>query len=72
MSNLNENLPFKSEAEYIQALQRHDWDYEFSDDGWVWRRGRDEHVALYDWRERRDPDFRIWNQFAPQWRKVLL
>lgn len=32
--------------EFIQELQCHDWYYEYSDDGSVWRRGRAQRQAL--------------------------
>lgn len=51
--------------EYISALKRHDWFYEYSDDHSVWRRGSDERSKLYAACSEHDPDRSIWNQYAP-------
>jgi hypothetical protein len=51
--------------EYQAALKRHDWSYEYSDDGQAYRKGRDEREALSAAQPILDPDFSIWNSFAP-------
>lgn len=56
-------------AAYIQALQRHDWAFEWSDNHGIWRAGRDSLEALRRDQKQVDPDFMVWNQFCPaEWR----
>lgn len=63
------NPPVVTDAEriatYVRALRAHDWDYEYSDDGSVWRRGRDERAALERMRPELDPDYLVWDAHAP-------
>ena len=33
---------------YVKRLSHHDWTFEYSDDGHVWRRGKDNHKSLID------------------------
>jgi hypothetical protein len=55
--------------EYKQMLASHDWFYGMSDDFRVWKAG-----SAVDSRMRRfqfalDPDFKVWNQYAPDYFK---
>lgn len=52
-------------AHYVALLQRHDWAYEYADDGAVWRAGRDERRELATLRDELDPDGALWNKYAP-------
>lgn len=54
------NIP-DERLQYEQALRRHDWSHEFSDDGLVARAGRDELRALREMQRRLDPGFALWN-----------
>jgi hypothetical protein len=49
-------------AGYVSALKAHDWSHEFSDDGRVYRRGRDELEQLRATQQRIDRNFQVWNQ----------
>jgi len=57
---------------YTKALSFHDWHYEYSDDHSVWVRGKDERAALLEFQKQIDPDFAIWNQYAPEGHKCLM
>jgi hypothetical protein len=52
--------------EYKNRLKHHDWYYDYSDDGSVWRRGSAERSALNDFQEKFDPLAVIWNSLAPE------
>lgn len=52
-------------AAYVEALKRHDWEYEHSDDGRVWEAGRDSLRALKRMQPVVDPDGALWNAAAP-------
>ena len=52
-------------ALYQQRLAAHDWFFEYSDDHSVWLSGRAELGQLQSMQRELDPDFAIWNQFAP-------
>lgn len=49
-------------AAYVEALRDHDWSFEYSDDGAVWRRGRAELLHLRAEQAALDADFAIWNR----------
>ena len=51
-------------ARYERLLAQHDWAYEFSDDGAVWRRGRDERAQLSMMAAQLDPDRKLWDEYA--------
>lgn len=53
-------------AEYVAALLRMDWKFEFSDDHRAWQAGRDELVRLRDLRDKLDPDHALWKANAPK------
>lgn len=50
---------------YQQRLAAHDWSFEYSDDHSVWQRGRTQLGELQHLQKQLDPDFAIWNRFAP-------
>lgn len=50
---------------YERDLQCMDWEFEFSDDGRMWRRGRDELARLKAERDEIDPSGDVWNRYAP-------
>lgn len=50
--------------EYRRLLKAHDWDFGFSEDYSVVRRGQAERMKLIELRAKLDPDGEIWNQFA--------
>lgn len=50
---------------YCKALYEHDWTFEYSDDQRVWQRGRAQRQELQLLQPHIDPDFAIWNKFAP-------
>lgn len=51
--------------DYINALDAHDWLFEFSDDQTVWHRGRTSLRKIQDQAKEVDPDFVIWNDRCP-------
>ncbi len=57
-------------AGYIAALRCHDWAFEFSDDGTVYRAGLASLKALRAMQAEIDPDGAIWNREAPEGHKV--
>lgn len=50
---------------YCQALFLHDWTHEFSDDHSAWQAGRNSLGALLQMQPKVDPDFVVWDMFAP-------
>lgn len=52
-------------ALYQQRLATHDWTFEYSDAHSVWQRGRVQLGELQHLQPLVDPDFTIWNRFAP-------
>jgi len=52
--------------DYIRLLRSHDWTFEFSDDQQVWRRGSHERKELEFIQPQIDPDFTVWNKYAPK------
>ena len=52
-------------TDYRRALDRMDWEFEFADDGQVYRRGRAALEALYDMQADVDQDGAIWRSVAP-------
>jgi hypothetical protein len=51
---------------YINDLKSHDWYYQYSDDQRVWRAGGEASAALHAKQQRLDPDFLLWNKYAPK------
>lgn len=58
-------MQIHNQQDYVQALKRHDWQYEYSDDHQVWLRGRDAQNMLLLARQEFDPSWATWNQFCP-------
>ena len=52
--------------EYIQALKKHDWYFEWSDDNRMYIRGRDQLKALREAQRHLDPMGTVWNANCPQ------
>lgn len=52
-------------AQYEAALRRMDWQFEFSDDGEVYRRGRAELQCLRTMQAELDPTGAVWRSIAP-------
>ena len=52
--------------QYRQALQSHDWFYDCTEDPRVYRRGAEKRQELYAMQYQLDRNFKIWNEFAPQ------
>lgn len=53
-------------ASYETALRKFDWQFEFSDDGDVYRRGREALARLREQQQRIDPAGTIWLSIAPR------
>lgn len=51
--------------EYYTALTFHDWYYQYSDCHRVWEAGQNAMDKLRQMQKELDPDFSIWNQYAP-------
>lgn len=54
-----------TQEQYVDALKDHDWWYGYSDDFRVFRQGAAAHAELHQAHLRFDPDWTIWNQYAP-------
>jgi len=61
-----------NEEEYRKTLKAHDWYYNFSDDHRVWQRGLESYKKLTILRKENDPNFSIWNEYAPNMFKARL
>ena len=55
-----------TKEEYLSKLKTHDWFYEFSDDFVVWRMGQVADALLRKAQTLHDPEFTLWNQYAPK------
>ncbi len=57
-----------AQAELVRAMQAHDWWYEYSDDGKVWRAGRNEAEKIRTLARDLPGDVAraIWTRFAPE------
>ena len=51
---------------YINDLKSHDWYYQYSDDQRVWRAGGEASAALHATQQKLDPDYQLWNKYAPK------
>lgn len=51
--------------QYINALKWHDWSFEFSDDSTSYDRGRAVRQQINAAQPALDPEFKLWNQYAP-------
>ena len=56
--------------DYVERLKYHDWYYVYSDDSRVYRRGAEAEKALSALQKQLDPDYKIWNEHAPEQYKV--
>ena len=54
-----------SEKRYRDLLNGFDWYYNYSDDYSVWAKGKKRSDELWGLQPDVDPDFAIYNQFAP-------
>jgi hypothetical protein len=52
--------------DYRHLLRTHDWWYDFSDDHRVWQEGSRSRNELNKLQEVLDPDFKIWDDIAPE------
>lgn len=50
---------------YRRLLGEKDWSYNYADDHSAWRRGSDRHKELVAISLEVDPDYKIWNSYAP-------
>lgn len=64
VSALNALLHAKR-AEYMIALKRHDWSFQYSDDHTAWRNGNAKRFELNELQPLVDPLFDLWNAAAP-------
>jgi hypothetical protein len=55
---------------YINLLKAHDWSFEYSDDGSVWRAGRLALTTLRIAQKQFDPSGEVWNTYAPEGYKL--
>lgn len=58
-----------TKAAYRKALAEHDWNYDYSDDYSVWKKGSEHKKALLAMQVVLDPDRVIWNQYEKRGRK---
>lgn len=56
----------RTEQRYRKLLGSHDWYYNYSDDYSVWAKGKASYAEIWDLQPNIDPDFKIWNEYAPQ------
>ena len=67
---MNEFKPFaktdaKKTADYRKLLKHHDWFSEYSDDHRVWQRASEEYNQIVILQSTLDPDYKIYNEYAP-------
>ncbi len=55
--------------EYKDMLASHDWFYGMSDDFRAWKAGNAVDSRMRRYQFALDPDFKIWNQYAPDYFK---
>ena len=55
-----------SRDEYIQAVKKHDFTYEYSSDHSNWTRGVSSYAQIMYAQPKYDPDYVIWNAHAPK------
>jgi len=51
---------------YINDIKNHDWYYMYSDDGRAYRAGAEASAALHAVQQKLDPEYLLWNKFAPK------
>lgn len=54
-----------SEQRYRELLAIHDWRYDYSEDYSVWAKGKSHAGKIMDLQPEIDPEFKIWNEYAP-------
>lgn len=54
-----------AETKYRKLLAGHDWYYNFSDDYSVWAKGKSRSSEIFGLQPDVDPDFAIYNEYAP-------
>jgi phosphoribosyl-AMP cyclohydrolase len=59
-----------AESQYREALRTHDWYYSYSDDHQAWKKGEESSKTLSALQKFLDPDYSIWNLYAPDDCKV--
>ena len=47
--------------EYLQALRRHDWFYQYSDDHSVWKKYNENAKVIREGVKLHDPDYKLYN-----------
>lgn len=52
--------------DYKAKLSNHDWFFEYSDDFRVYDKGWQERKAIERLQQILDPEYNIWNEFAPE------
>ncbi|MEY4441047.1 MAG: hypothetical protein RL442_47 [Pseudomonadota bacterium] len=57
---------------YKAALKAHDWFYMYADDYRSFDKGKDEWAAISAMQKSIDPDFIIFNEYAPPAMKVII
>lgn len=60
------SAPQYSEDDYRKQLQFHDWFYDYSDDHRMWQRGSEQRRQIDQMQRNIDPDYSIWNSYAPE------
>lgn len=64
MTNTTQSkMPQISLQEFYDLLQAHDWWYEYSDDGAVWRRGRANQTKLNRIADENDANRALYNEW---------
>jgi hypothetical protein len=66
MAKLPNHLAGLDEVEYREMLEAHDWFFQFSDDATVYRKGLSAESDLREAQKHIDPDYTIWNTYAPK------
>ncbi len=68
----HQHVPHAQLAAYRDLLGMHHWDYARSGDRSIWWQGSKERQELHYLRAELDPDYTIWNMYAPaEWRVEL-
>lgn len=65
LSNAATSATTVKRAEYVGLLKTHDWQYEFSDDQRVWRKGWEQQQRMHQLQRELDPQHELWNQHCP-------
>lgn len=58
--------------EYKAALRAHDWFYMYADDYRSFDKGKDQWASINIMQKKIDPDFIIFNEYAPPAMKVIV